>query len=409
VDEEQRFGARQKAKLRALGRGLHVLTLTATPIPRTLGAALVGLQELSVIATPPARRQPIRTFLIPFDAVTIREALLRERRRDGQSFVVCPRVEDIGPMAARLGELVPELEIVVAHGRMPAAEIDDVMVRFAEGEGDVLLATNIIESGLDVPRANTILVWRADRFGLSQLHQLRGRVGRGRLRGVCYMLTDPAKRISAATRERLRTLEALDRLGAGFAISARDLDLRGAGDLLGEEQAGHVKLIGIGLYRHLLERALEAARGEDSAGDWSPELNIGAAGLIPADYVPEPEVRINLYSRLDRLRGADELDALAAEIEDRFGPTPDSVNHLLMLARLRALCREAGVAKLDAGPQAVALTFRPGPDGDARMARAIEEAGGALERRGERLVAPRPSESVAEQLPAALELLEALT
>ncbi|MDQ4061081.1 MAG: DEAD/DEAH box helicase, partial [Pseudomonadota bacterium] len=325
IDEEQRFGARHKAKLRDLGRGVHVLTLTATPIPRTLQSAMIGLQDLSIMATPPARRQPIRTFLTPFDPVTAREALLRERRRGGQSFVVCPRIEDIEPMAARLRELVPELHVMVAHGKMPAEEIDDTMVRFADGEGDTLLATNIIESGLDVPRANTILIWRADRFGLSQLHQLRGRVGRGRLRGVAYLLTDPAAKIGAATEKRLRTLEALDRLGAGFAISARDLDLRGAGDLLGEEQAGHVKLIGVGLYQHFLERALRVARGEAPGDDWSPELNLGLTGLIPEDYVPEAEVRINLYARLARLQRSGEIDAFGDEIEDRFGPMPEAV------------------------------------------------------------------------------------
>jgi transcription-repair coupling factor (superfamily II helicase) len=261
IDEEQRFGAAQKTRLHAMAGDAHVLTLTATPIPRTLQAALVGLQELSLITTPPARRRPIRTFLTPFDAVTAREALVRERARGGQSFVVCPRVEDIAPMAERLAKLVPELQVFTAHGKMPADAIDDAMVRFADGEGDVLLATNIIESGLDVPRANTMLVWRPDRFGLAQLHQLRGRVGRGRVRGVCYLLTDPAAKIPEATLKRLSTLEALDRLGAGFAISARDLDMRGAGDLLGEEQAGHLKLIGSGLYQHLLERALRRARG----------------------------------------------------------------------------------------------------------------------------------------------------
>ena len=244
---------------------------------------------------------------------------MRERRRGGQSFVVCPRIEDIEPMAKRLATLVPELAVLVAHGKMPAAEIDDAMVRFADGDGDVLLATNIIESGLDVPRANTMLVWRADRFGLAQLHQLRGRVGRGRVRGICYLMTDPEAKIGAATRKRLATLETMDRLGAGFAISARDLDPRGAGDLFGEDQAGHVKLIGMGLYRHLLERALRAARGEPPPDEWSPELNLGAAGRIPADYVPEAEVRINLYARLAKLTDESDVDALGEEIEDRFG------------------------------------------------------------------------------------------
>ncbi|MBV8590510.1 MAG: DEAD/DEAH box helicase, partial [Acetobacteraceae bacterium] len=246
VDEEQRFGTRQKSALRRLrGRDKarnHALTLTATPIPRTLQSALAGLQDLSIIATPPARREAIRTFRTADDDLVLREALLRERRRNGQSFVICPRIEDIAPMSERLHRLTPELHVIEAHGKMPPDETDEAMVRFADGEADVLLSTNIVETGLDVPRANTMLIFNPERFGLSQLHQLRGRVGRGRVRGVVYLLTDPARPASAAADRRLRVLEAFDRVGAGFAISARDLDLRGAGDLLGEQQAGHVKL-----------------------------------------------------------------------------------------------------------------------------------------------------------------------
>ncbi|WP_200840824.1 DEAD/DEAH box helicase, partial [Geminicoccus flavidas] len=263
IDEEQRFGAAQKAKLRALAQGGgHVLTMTATPIPRTLQASLVGLQELSLITTPPVQRQPIRTQLQPFDEAVVRDALLYERQRGGQSFVVCPRIEDIAPMAERLARIVPELRTVVVHGKLPADEVDAAMVGFAEGEGEILLATNIIESGLDVPRANTMLVWRPERFGLAQLHQLRGRVGRGSRSATALLLTDPEHPPAPAAEKRLRTLEALDRLGAGFAISARDLDLRGAGDLIGEEQAGHVTTLGLGLYQHLLDQALRHVRGE---------------------------------------------------------------------------------------------------------------------------------------------------
>ncbi|WP_191062535.1 helicase-related protein, partial [Geminicoccus harenae] len=282
IDEEQRFGAAQKAKLRALAEGGgHVLTMTATPIPRTLQASLVGLQELSLITTPPVQRQPIRTQLQPFDEAVLRDALMYERQRGGQSFVVCPRIEDITPMAERLARIVPELRVVVVHGKLPADDVDAAMVGFAEGEGDLLLATNIIESGLDVPRANTMLVWRPERFGLAQLHQLRGRVGRGNRSATTLLLTDPDHPPVPAAEKRLRTLEALDRLGAGFAISARDLDLRGAGDLIGEEQAGHVTTLGLGLYQHLLDRALRRVRGEDVADDWLPELHLGVTGRIP--------------------------------------------------------------------------------------------------------------------------------
>jgi transcription-repair coupling factor (superfamily II helicase) len=402
IDEEQRFGAAHKAKLRDLATGGHVLTLTATPIPRTLQAALVGLQELSIIATPPARRQPIRTFLTEFDPASVREALMRERRRRGQSFVVCSRVEEIEPMREKLAKLVPELKVLVAHGQMPPAETDDVMVRFADGEGDVLLATNIIESGLDVPRANTMLVWRADRFGLSQLHQLRGRVGRGRLRGTTYLLTQPGEKLPKATEKRLRTLEALDRLGAGFAISAQDLDQRGAGALLGEEQTGHVKLIGADLYQHMLKRALRGGVSED---DWTPELNIGLTGRVPEEYVSEPEVRINLYARLARFDSSETVDDLEAEIEDRFGPMPEPMHNLVKLAALKHLCLRLGVARIDAGPQAIALTFRPGAAENLPLLSVTASSKDAIRWSGERLIFAVSGEQAEQRHDRILDLL----
>lgn len=405
IDEEQRFGAAHKSKLRAMTSRGHVLTLTATPIPRTLQSALVGLQKLSIIATPPARRQPIRTFLTEFDPATARQALMRERRRRGQSFVVCSRVEDIEPMREQLAEIVPELRVLVAHGQMPPTETDDVMVRFADGEGDILLATNIIESGLDVPRANTMLVWRADRFGLSQLHQLRGRVGRGRIRGTTYLLTEPGQELPKATEKRLRTLEALDRLGAGFAISAQDLDQRGAGALLGEEQAGHIKLIGADFYQHLLERSL---RGENPADDWIPELNIGLTGSIPAEYVHEAEVRINLYARIARMDGFESIDELEEEIEDRFGPLPEGLTSLLRLTSLTQSCRRLGIARIDAGPKAIALSFRPGAAEKLSLPDMIADSQGALCWSGERLILDVAEDQVVEREKHTLDLLARL-
>ena len=359
IDEEQKFGAALKDQLRGLAVDGHLLTLTATPIPRTLQAAMVGIQDVSVIASPPARRRPIRTFLAPFDAASLRTALMREKRRGGQSFVVVPRIEDIAPLAERLAKLTPELSVRIAHGGLSADEADAVMVGFADGEGDVLLATNIIESGLDVPRANTMIVWRPDRFGLSQLHQLRGRVGRGRTQGVAYLLSDPEDDLSDATRARLSTLEAFDRLGSGLAISARDLDLRGGGDLVGEDQAGHVKMIGAALYQRLLERAVRVARGEIEAGEWTPDLVLGEAGSIPVDYVPDAVTRIGLYGRLARMEALDEIDAFEEELEDRFGAIPDQAATLLVLARLQALARAADVRQVRAGPKGVALTLTP--------------------------------------------------
>ncbi len=394
IDEEQRFGAKDKAHLRELAD--HVMTLSATPIPRTLQSALIGLQQLSVLATPPALRQPIRTAVADFDEVTVRTALLRERTRGGQSFVVVPRIEDIGPLEARLRKLAPELDLIVAHGKMPAAEIDAAMVRFAEGEGDVLLATNIIEAGLDVPRANTMIVHHADRFGLSQLHQLRGRVGRGGRRGQVLLMTDPDQTIADATLKRLRTLQAFDRLGAGFAISARDLDLRGAGDLVGEAQAGHMKLIGIDLYQYLLGRALRAARGE-SVDRVVPELHLGIAGRLPETWIPEAEVRLMLYGRLARIEDEGALDRFEEELEDRFGALPEPARLLIELARVRLLARGAGVAKVDAGPAAIALT--PQHKGDAPR--------GLTEKNG-RWIMPARIDDPGERLTKVGEVLEAM-
>ncbi len=363
IDEEQRFGAADKDKLRGLSAG-HVLTLSATPIPRTLQSALVGLQQLSIIATPPARRQPIRTAVGAFAPETLRAALLREKSRGGQSFVVVPRITDMATLAEQLGMLIPELEVLQAHGKLPAEEIDAAMVRFGRGDGDVLLATNIIEAGLDVPRANTMVIAHADRFGLSQLHQLRGRVGRGSRRGQVLLFTDPDHEIAPRTLKRLRTLEAFDRLGAGFAISARDLDMRGAGDLLGETQAGHMKLIGIDLYQQLLEGALRRARGEE-VERWTPELHLGIEGRLPETWIPDEELRVTIYARLARITDAVMLDALEDELADRFGAMPDEARTLLATARLRVDARTAGIAKVSAGPAAVALEPHNGTRIDA--------------------------------------------
>jgi transcription-repair coupling factor (superfamily II helicase) len=357
IDEEQRFGAADKTTLRNLTVKGHVLSLTATPIPRTLQNALLGLKKMSVIATPPARRQPIRTISGVFDEGRVRTALLREKDRGGQSFVVVPRIQDLAALAIKLERLAPELSLLQAHGEMPAARIDEAMVRFASGLGDVLLATNIIEAGLDVPRANTMIVWRADRFGLAQLHQLRGRVGRGNRRGHILLTTEPGTALSESTRKRLRTLESLDRLGAGFAISARDLDIRGAGDLVGDAQSGHMKLIGIDLYQHLLERAVREARGE-SLERWTPVINVGLGGYLPPDWIPEPDTRLALYLRLARLMSRAELDAFEEELVDRFGPEPPEAATLLRIANARVLARKADIAKVDAGPSAIAFTPR---------------------------------------------------
>jgi transcription-repair coupling factor (superfamily II helicase) len=402
IDEEQRFGARQKAALRQLAARGHVLSMTATPIPRTLQTALLGLEDVSLIATPPGRRQPIRTAHVPLDDALLRQALEREKRRGGQSFVVCSRIEDLPAMRERIRNLLPRLKLIEAHGELPPAEIDDALVRFAEGQGDVLLSTNIVETGLDVPRANTMLVWRADRFGLGQLHQLRGRVGRGRVRGTIFLLTDSAQPPTPLTLKRLKTLEAFDRVGAGFAISARDMDLRGAGDLLGESQAGHLKLIGLDLYQHLLDRAFRTARGEAVTEDWTPALAIEVSASIPEEVVEEDGLRIELHARLANMIRRGDLPALEdfeEEMRDRFGPPSEPFANLLTLARLRMECRRLGIARMDVGPNAAAATFRAVPP----------PISAPLELRGERVVLPRLGGTEADRIAAATELLKHLT
>ncbi|SKA12864.1 transcription-repair coupling factor [Consotaella salsifontis] len=359
IDEEQRFGARVKTQLKKLTDSAHVLTLTATPIPRSLQASLVGLQDLSMIETPPVARQPVRTIVAAFDESMVREALRREKARGGQSFVVCPRIDDLESMGDRLRALAPELRLVSAHGEMAPAEIDGVMLGFADGEGDVLLATNIIESGLDVPNANTMIVWQADRFGLAQLHQLRGRVGRGARRGTVLLMTEASRELGEEAEQRLRSLERLDQLGAGFRVSTRDLELRGAGDLLGEEQAGHLRLIGTRLYRHLLDRAIGKAEGETLEDEWMPVIRLGLSGRIPKDYIPEEEVRLDLYARFAEAGDSEVLADLESEVDDRFGAIPEEMADLFALAQIRVRCREAGIADLDGGPQALAARFRP--------------------------------------------------
>ena len=357
VDEEHRFGAKMKEDLKALAP--HHLALSATPIPRTLQGALVGVQDVSVLAAPPARRRPVRTFLSPFDVAVARTALLRERRRDGQSFIVVPRIEEIDGVLTMLADATPDLSVGVVHGDMAAGDVDEAMVRFADGATDVLVATALIENGLDVPRANTILIWGADRFGLAQLHQFRGRVGRGRVQGTAYLFAPEDNAIAKTTADRLAALLAADKLGAGFAISARDLDLRGGGDLVGEEQAGHMRLVGASLYQHLLRRAVRAASGEACEDRRPATLQIEARAVLPADYVPDEGLRIELYAKLARLEDVDDVEAFGTELADRFGPLPEKTSRLLALRRVSMLAEAAGVTAIVAGPKGTALSFAP--------------------------------------------------
>jgi transcription-repair coupling factor (superfamily II helicase) len=360
VDEEQHFGVKHKERLKELKSDVHVLTLSATPIPRTLQLALTGVRELSLITTPPVDRLAVRTFIAPFDGLVVREALLRERYRGGQSFYVCPRISDLAEQRAFLAETVPEVKVAVAHGQMPPGELEDIMNAFYDGAYDVLLSTSIVESGLDIPTANTLIVHRADMFGLAQLYQLRGRVGRSKQRAYA-LFTVPAERILTANAERrLKVLQSLDTLGAGFQLASHDLDIRGAGNLLGEEQSGHIKEVGYELYQQMLEEAVASLKtGEpEREAEWSPQITIGTAVMIPEGYVGDLQLRLGLYRRLADLKEQSEIEAFAVELIDRFGPLPDEVRHLLELVTIKALCRRANVEKVDAGPKGAVIAFR---------------------------------------------------
>lgn len=360
IDEEQHFGVSHKERLKGLKSDIHVVTLTATPIPRTLQMALSGLREMSIIATPPVDRLAVRTFVLPFDPVIIREAILREQYRGGQTFYVCPRVNDLEKVANRLAELVPEAKFAMVHGQMPVKDLEDIVSRFYDGAFDVLLSTNIIESGLDLPSVNTIIIHRADMFGLAQLYQLRGRVGRSKTRAYAYLTLPPGQTITKSAEKRLDVMQTLDSLGAGFTLASHDLDIRGAGNLLGDEQTGHIREVGIELYQQMLEEAVADARGlgEDAEDvDWSPNVNIGMPVLIPDWYVADLTVRMGLYRRIAWLKTNDEIEHVAAEMIDRFGPIPSEAENLLDVVKIKQFCRTAGIAKLDAGPKGAVVEF----------------------------------------------------
>jgi transcription-repair coupling factor (superfamily II helicase) len=363
VDEEQHFGVAHKERLKSLKSDVHVLTLTATPIPRTLQLALTGVREMSVIATPPVDRLAVRTFIMPWDGVVIREAIQRERFRGGQVFCVCPRLEDLPRVRERLAEIVPEARIAEAHGRLSPTELERVMTEFGDQKADILLSTNIVESGLDMPAVNTLLIHRADMFGLAQLYQLRGRVGRGKQRGYAYLTWPQTHRLSAAAEKRLEVMQTLDNLGAGFTLASHDLDIRGAGNLLGDEQSGHIREVGIELYQQMLEEAvadLKSGSGRDAAEerDWTPQINLGLPVMLPEAYVRDLPVRLGLYRRIGGLQSEAEIEAMAAELADRFGPLPPEAETLLQVVLLKSLCRAAGVEKLDVGPKGIVLGFR---------------------------------------------------
>jgi transcription-repair coupling factor (superfamily II helicase) len=361
VDEEQHFGVVHKERLKALRADVHVLTLTATPIPRTLQMAMSGLRDLSVIQTPPVDRLAVRTYVSPFDPVVVREALLREHFRGGQSFFVVPRIADLPNIEEWLREQVPEVKAVTAHGQMSAGQVEERMSAFYDRKYDVLLSTSIVESGLDIPSANTLIVHRADRFGLAQLYQLRGRVGRSKTRAYAY-LTMPADRsITEGAQKRLQVLVDLDSLGAGFQLASHDLDIRGAGNLLGDEQSGHIKEVGFELYQSMLEDAIieMKAGGVPRAEEFTPQISVDAPIMIPEHYVPDLDLRMGLYRRLGELEDRPAIDAFAAELIDRFGKLPDETANLLKIVEVKLSCKAAHIAKLDIGPRGAVVTFGP--------------------------------------------------
>jgi transcription-repair coupling factor (superfamily II helicase) len=360
VDEEQRFGVTHKERLKALKSDVHVLTLTATPIPRTLQMAMSGLRELSVIQTPPVDRLAVRTYVMPWDPVVLREALLREHYRGGQSFFVTPRIKDLPEIEEFLREAVPEVRYVVAHGQMAASEVEERMSAFYDKKFEVLVSTTIVESGLDIPSANTMIVHRADRFGLAQLYQLRGRVGRSKTRAYAYMTTLANRIVTETADKRLKVLSDLDTIGAGFQLASHDLDIRGAGNLLGDEQSGHIREVGYELYQSMLEEAIMDAKAGGFASrprDFSPQITVDAPIMIPEDYVPDLDLRMGLYRRLNDLDEQDGIEAFAAELIDRFGPLPEATSNLIKIIEIKLNAKKACIAKMDVGPKGALVSF----------------------------------------------------
>ena len=369
VDEEQRFGVRQKEALKALRANVHLLTLTATPIPRTLNMAMAGLRDLSIIATPPAHRLAVQTFVVPWDDMQLREAFQRELSRGGQVYFLHNDVESIGRMKRQLEELVPEARIGVAHGQMAERELESVMLDFHKQRFNVLLCTTIIESGIDIPNANTIIMNRADKFGLAQLHQLRGRVGRSHHRAYAYLVVPDKRSITADAQKRLEAIASMDELGAGFTLATHDLEIRGAGELLGEDQSGQMAEVGFSLYTELLERAVRSIRqgklpDVDSTDARGAEVELHIPALIPEDYLPDVHTRLTLYKRVSGARDSEELRELQVEMIDRFGLLPDPAKHLFAVAELKLIATHLGIRKLDLGDKGGRLQFVERPNVD---------------------------------------------
>ncbi|HWU75181.1 MAG TPA: transcription-repair coupling factor [Rhodanobacter sp.] len=372
VDEEQRFGVRQKEQLKKLRAEVDLLTMTATPIPRTLNMAMAGLRDLSLIATPPAHRSAVRTFISAWDRATIREALQRELSRGGQVYFLHNEVQSIERIVRELEELVPEARIRIAHGQMPERELESVMADFHRQRFNVLVCTTIIETGIDIPTANTIIINRADRFGLAQLHQLRGRVGRSHHRAYAYLVVPDRKSITADAQKRLEALASLEELGAGFTLATHDLEIRGAGELLGDEQSGQIQEIGFGLYTELLDRAVRALKSGkvpdfDLSSEHETEVELHLPALIPDDYLGDVHARLTLYKRIASARSEDDLRDLQVEMIDRFGLLPDATKQLFAVASLKLMATPLGIRKLDFGANGGRIVFREKPEVDPML------------------------------------------
>jgi len=370
IDEEQHFGVRHKEKIKNLKSNIHILTLTATPIPRTLQLALVGVREMSLIATPPSNRMGIDTFIIPYDTTIVRRAITTEIKRGGQVFFVCPRIQDILNMHDQLNKMVPEAKITIAHGKMPSRDLDKAMLDFYQGNTNLLLSTTIIESGLDIPNTNTIIIYRADLFGLAQLHQLRGRVGRSSIKAYAYLTYPEKSDLPTTAKQRLEVISKLDSLGVGFSLASYDLDIRGAGNLLGEEQSGHMREVGVELYQEMLKDTIHELKGkvlEKNKKTWLPKIFLGEPVYIPESYIGDLNIRLSLYKKISLINNDTEMRQFIVELKDRFGPVPNEVKNLADVISIKRLCLDANVVKLELGSKGVQIFLRnerfPNPEG----------------------------------------------
>ena len=361
VDEEQRFGVAHKERMKQLTVGVDVLSMTATPIPRTLQMSLAGVRDLSVIETPPPGRLAIQTYIIPFRKHILAQAIRQELRRDGQVFVVHNRVDSLPAIAKVISEMVPDARIVVAHGRLPERKLESVMLQFVRHEADILITTTIIENGLDIPRANTIIVNRADRLGLAQMYQLRGRVGRSHRHAYAYLVVPDLHSLSDDARKRVKALQEFGELGAGFRLAAADLEIRGAGELLGSKQHGHIAALGFDMYCQLLERAVQELQGEPVSERRPPSLHLGIDIKLPQGYLPDSGDRLALYKRLAQAPQTVDIDNLQAETEDRFGHLPQAAQNLFNMGRLRLIAEESGVRSVDIVEDKVQIRFHDKP------------------------------------------------